>query len=234
MPITGIIVSAGIAFGEALHLHHPKCCLDYRPIPKAQLGKELGQLAKALTLLQAQLCSSQAALAASCDNYQLIEADLLLLQDEELQAQIKAAITDLQLSAGVAVERIFTEHANALIALEDPYLANRAEDVLCLGERLIGAINGSLQAVAPLCRPTVLLAHDLTPAEFALLPKAFISGIVLKNGGLTCHTAILAKAAGIPALLQCDFDSAAIANGTPLALDAIAGELIINPTPVKL
>lgn len=234
MAITGIIVSAGIAFGEALHLNHPPRHLDYRPIPKTQLDQEQRQLATALQQLQAQLICSQASLAETSDNYQLIEADLLLLQDEELIAQIVDAINQLQLCAAVAVERIFTEHANALLALDDPYLAHRAEDVHCLGQRLIGAINGTLpQGVEQLCRPTLLLAEDLTPAEFALLPKAFITGIVLKSGGLTSHTAILAKAAGIPALLHCDFESAAIANGTPLALDAIAGELIIKPTSAK-
>ncbi|MGL4900642.1 MAG: phosphoenolpyruvate-utilizing N-terminal domain-containing protein [Shewanella sp.] len=86
MAITGIIVSAGIAFGEALHLNHPPRHLDYRPIPKTLLDQEQRQLATALQQLQAQLICSQASLADTSDNYQLIEADLLLLQDEELIA----------------------------------------------------------------------------------------------------------------------------------------------------
>lgn len=71
----------------------------------------------------------------------------------------------------------------------------------------------------------------MTPAEFALLPRENLCGIVLKTGGLTSHTAILARAAGIPAILSCQFDADSIPNGTPLVLDALAGELCVNPNP---
>lgn len=232
MSITGIIVSSGIAFGQALHLNYTKNYLDYRPIPLARIPQQQAKFFKALQELQQQLSHSQAKLSAECENYQPIEADLLLLQDEELIEQVKDAIRTLQLSASVAVERIFAHQANELASLDDPYLANRAQDVRSLGQRLVSAIHGHLdQGLEKLHSPTILLAQDLTPAEFALLPKEHISGIVLKTGGLTSHTAILAKAAGIPAILSCQFDAECIPNGTPLILDALNGELWVKPTP---
>lgn len=232
MSISGIIVSSGIAFGRAHHLTHVTHHLDYRPIALNQISQHQAKFDKALRQLQQQLHASQNLLERTCDNFQLIDADLLLLEDEELALQIKEAIGTLQLSASVAIERIFAHHANALEALEDPYLANRAQDVRCLGQRLMGAINGptSTQSLV-FAEPTIVLAHDLTPAEFALLPRENLSGIVLNTGGLTSHTAILARAAGIPALLSCPFDRAVITDGTPLVLDALAGQLWINPTP---
>lgn len=232
MSITGIIVSAGIAFGEAHHLIHTKQHLDYRPIPLAKIPQQQGKFAKALRELQDQLTHSQATLSNDSDNYQLIEADLLLLQDDELIEQVNDAIRTLQLSASVAVERIFAHQANELDSLDDPYLANRAQDVRCLGQRVVAAINGHLnQGLQRLDKPSILLAQDLTPAEFALLPRDNLCGIVLKTGGLTSHTAILARAAGIPAILSCQFDADSIPNGTPLVLDALSGELWINPNP---
>ncbi|EGM70047.1 phosphoenolpyruvate--protein phosphotransferase [Shewanella sp. HN-41] len=232
MSITGIIVSSGIAFGQALHLNHTENHLDYRPIPLSRIPQQQSKFVKALQALQQQLSHSQAKLESECENFQLIEADLLLLQDEELLDQVKEAIRTLQLSASVAVERIFAHQANELESLDDPYLANRAQDVRCLGQRLVAAINGRLdQGLEKLTTPTILLAQDLTPAEFALLPKEHISGIVLKTGGLTSHTAILARAAGIPAILSCQFDAEFIPNGTPLVLDALNGELCVNPNP---
>ncbi|QYJ80351.1 phosphoenolpyruvate--protein phosphotransferase [Shewanella acanthi] len=230
MSITGIIVSSGIAFGKALHLNHSETHLDYRPIALSRIPEQQRQFDKALQNLQQQLSLSQANLAPESENYQLIEADLLLLEDEDLSEQIKDAIGTLQLSASVAVERIFAHQANELEALDDPYLANRAQDVRCLGHRLVSAIQGHLQqSLENLNEPTILLAQDLTPAEFALLPKEQISGIVLKTGGLTSHTAILARSAGIPALLSCQFDAQIIPNGTPLVLDALTGQLHIDP-----
>ncbi|MFV0595283.1 phosphoenolpyruvate--protein phosphotransferase [Shewanella sp.] len=232
MSITGIIVSSGIAFGQALHLIHAEHHLDYRPIPLSRLPQQQSKFVKALQALQQQLSHSQTKLDPQSENYQLIEADLLLLEDEELIAQVKEAIRTLQLSASVAVERVFAHQANELESLDDPYLANRAQDVRCLGQRLVSAINGRLdQGLSQLTEPTILLAQDLTPAEFALLPKEQISGIVLKTGGLTSHTAILARAAGIPAILSCQFDAEFIPNGTPLVLDALSGELFVNPAP---
>ncbi|QYK07428.1 phosphoenolpyruvate--protein phosphotransferase [Shewanella mangrovisoli] len=232
MSITGIIVSSGIAFGQALHLTQAEHHLDYRPIPLSRIPQQQSKFVKALQALQQQLSHSQTKLDPQSENYQLIEADLLLLEDEELIDQVKEAIRTLQLSASVAVERIFAHQANELESLDDPYLANRAQDVRCLGQRLVTAINGRLdQGLAQLTEPTILLAQDLTPAEFALLPKEQISGIVLKTGGLTSHTAILARAAGIPAILSCQFDAEFIPNGTPLVLDALSGELFVNPAP---
>ncbi|MEL4340609.1 phosphoenolpyruvate--protein phosphotransferase [Shewanella xiamenensis] len=232
MSITGIIVSSGIAFGKALHLNHCENHLDYRPIPLSRIPQQQSKFLKALQTLKQQLSLSQTKLDPDSENYQLIEADLLLLDDEELIEQVKEAIRTLQLSASVAVERIFAHQANELESLDDPYLANRAQDVRCLGQRIVTAINGRLdQGLTHLSEPTILLAQDLTPAEFALLPKEHISGIVLKTGGLTSHTAILARAAGIPAILSCQFDAELIPNGTPLVLDAISGALYVNPEP---
>jgi len=225
-------VSSGIAFGQALHLIHTEHHLDYRPIPLSKIPQQQGKFAKALQELQAQLTHSQAALDSDSEIYQLIEADLLLLEDDELIEQVNDAIRTLQLSASVAVERIFAHQANELQSLDDPYLANRAQDVRCLGQRVVAAINGHLnQGLDKLDKPTILLAQDLTPAEFALLPRENLCGIVLKTGGLTSHTAILARAAGIPAILSCQFDADSIPNGTPLVLDALNGELCVNPNP---
>lgn len=232
MSITGIIVSSGIAFGKALQLNHSENHLDYRPIPRAKIPQQQTRFLKALQVLKQQLSLSQAKLRPESENYQLIDADLLLLDDDELIAQVKDAIGTLQLSASVAVERIFAHQANELESLEDPYLANRAQDVRCLGQRIVSAINGRLgQGLMQLSEATILLAQDLTPAEFALLPKEHLSAIVLKTGGLTSHTAILARAAGIPAIFSCQFDTQLIPNGTPLVLDALTGELYVNPEP---
>ncbi|MGL4712254.1 MAG: phosphoenolpyruvate--protein phosphotransferase [Shewanella sp.] len=232
MPILGITVSSGIAFGQTLHLTHIEHRLDYRPIPLSNIPQQQGLVAKALQQLQTQLTHSQAALDSASENYQLIEADLLLLKDDELIEQVNDAIGTLQLSASVAVERIFAHQADELQSLDDPYLANRALDVRCLGKRVVAAIHGHLnQGLEKLDKPTILLAEDLTPAEFALLPRKNLCGIVLKTGGLTSHTAILARSAGIPALLNCQFNVDAIPNGTPLVLDALNGELYVNPDP---
>lgn len=229
MSTSGIVVSSGIAFGQSRILHQHSAELDYQLLPLSEVKAEQIKLSHAIEQVLQLLQSGLHRLEADCDNYQLIEADILLLEDEELTHQLLTSIGEQQFTASVAVQRVFAQQANQMLAMEDPYLANRAEDVLCLGNRLIAAINGSIEHdLENLTYPTILLATDLTPAEFATLPLDKINGIVLKTGGLTSHTAILARSAGIPALLSCDFDEA-LTNNQQIALDALSGYLHINP-----
>ncbi|MGS0681994.1 phosphoenolpyruvate--protein phosphotransferase [Shewanella sp. 125m-7] len=232
MSITGIAVSSGIAFGQALHLnlHHEK--IDYRLIPKAQIAIELQKLRHAFALQRLYLNQSLEKLQPDSSHFELIEADLLILDDEDLLAQIEHTISRLQISAAAAIERVFEQQASELALLDDPYLANRALDVSCLGRRLIARLNGAQHLdLSQLTQDTIVFSQDLTPAEFAMLPLEHITGIVLNTGGITSHTAILTRSAGLPALLSCQYDHTQIKNGTQVVLNAIEGELIIEPDP---
>ncbi|MDO6619269.1 phosphoenolpyruvate--protein phosphotransferase [Shewanella sp. 6_MG-2023] len=231
MAVSGIVVSPGIAFGKAIHinLHHSK--VDYRLLPVAQIPQECEKATKAIIFLSQYLTDCQQHLAVDSEHFSLIDADIMLLQDDDLALELKKYITRFRFSAEVSIERVFAQHADELAQLDDPYMANRSNDVICLGKRLMAAVNGTLLwDVSKLTENTILLAEDLTPAEFATIPLNKIKGIVLKTGGLTSHTAILAKAAGIPALLSCQFDNFNINDGSPLIIDGISGELHINPT----
>ncbi|WP_076411260.1 phosphoenolpyruvate--protein phosphotransferase [Shewanella sp. UCD-KL12] len=234
MPISGIVVSSGVAFGQSKIVQPHKAELDYRVLPTSQINIELDKLKQAIFEFVQLLSNSLEKLEAESENYQLIEADILLLDDDELKDQLNSAISEQRFTAAVAVERIFTQQADQLKAMEDPYLAHRADDVLCLSTRLISAIFGNIKHdLQQLSAPTILFASDLTPAEFANLPLDKISGIVLKTGGLTSHTAILARSVGIPALLSCDFDALVpktLKDNQVIALDALSGEVHINPS----
>ncbi len=235
MRLAGIAVSSGIAFGEAVVYNPFDNSMDYRLLPLAKIPQELNKLTQALQRLCQQLQTSLDKLTEDSDNFQLVEADLLLLEDAELIQQIRESISGLQFSATAAVERVFAHQASELEALEDPYLANRAQDVRCLGRRLISSINGAdADGLDKLKHDSILLAQDLTPAEFALLPLEHIKGIILKTGGLTSHTAILARAAGIPALLSCNYQTGNINAGDPLILDANQGALFVRPEQTEV
>ncbi|MCL1125477.1 phosphoenolpyruvate--protein phosphotransferase [Shewanella surugensis] len=230
MPLSGIVVSPGIAFGNALHLHlHPEK-RDYHLLPLNQIEKEKQTLIQVIDHKKNQLLQHLQRLPASSHNYQLIEADLLLLDDDELIQNICAEIERFQLCAAVAIERIFSYQAAEINALDDHYLTNRSQDILSLASRLIDQINGAHNVeLSKIDEPTILLASDITPAEFSMLPLKYITALVLKTGGITSHTAILARSAGIPALFDCPFDQESITNHQVLALDALAGKLYVAP-----
>ncbi|WP_298774372.1 phosphoenolpyruvate--protein phosphotransferase [uncultured Shewanella sp.] len=230
MPLSGIVVSPGIAFGEALHLHlHPERH-DYHLLPLDKVEQEKANLISIINDKKNQLIQHLNRLSSQSENYKLIEADLLLLDDEELIHSICSEIERFQLCAAVAVERIFSYQAAEMNALDNHYLANRSQDILSLARRLIDQINGAHSIeLSKIDRPTILLASDITPAEFSMLPLKYITALVLKTGGITSHTAILARNAGIPALFDCPFEQANITNQQPLALDALTGKLYTAP-----
>ncbi|UAL42040.1 phosphoenolpyruvate--protein phosphotransferase [Shewanella inventionis] len=233
MSFNGIVVSAGIAFGKALTITTHMPPLDFKLLSSAQIKQQQQQLTHAIELLIKHLQHCQHHLCPECENFQLIDADIMLLEDEELQQQLHQHIAQFNVSAAVAIDRIFNQQAAELAALDDPYLANRSGDILCLAKRLISAIHGHLKwDLSTLTEDTILLADDLTPAEFAILPLKHITGIVLESGGLTSHTAILARAAGIPALLNYPFSklSVKIKDGEQLVLDGMTGDLHIAPS----
>ncbi|QYJ95586.1 phosphoenolpyruvate--protein phosphotransferase [Shewanella spartinae] len=235
MTMRGIAVSAGIAFGQAKVLRTYESKLDYHLLPPSQLAREQQRLNRALKTLikQSQACAAK--LDPDSDNYQLIEADLLLLEDEELLAELSDTIGKRQFSAALAVEHSFAKQAQAMQEADSPYLARRAEDVLSLGQRLIRTLlTGHCDNLSRLPENAIVLAKDITPAEFATLPLERVSALVLQTGGVTSHTAILARSAGIPTLMSCPWQTLEVTDGMVLAVDAINGELYVEPDETQI
>ena len=235
MTIRGIAVAAGIAFGQAKVLRSYESKLDYHLLPPAQLAREQQRLNRALKTLikQSQACAAK--LDPDSDNYQLIEADLLLLEDEELLAELSDTIGKRQFSAALAVEHSFAKQAQAMQEADSPYLARRAEDVLSLGQRLIRTLlTGHCDNLSRLPENAIVLAKDITPAEFATLPLERVRALVLQTGGVTSHTAILARSAGIPTLMSCPWHTLEVSDGMTLAVDAINGELYVEPDAAQV
>ncbi|WP_110457933.1 phosphoenolpyruvate--protein phosphotransferase [Shewanella algidipiscicola] len=230
MRIKGIAVAGGIAFGQAIVVTPYHSQLDYHLIPPAQLGIEQARLDKALASLIQQIKHSAQHLDPNSEHYQLIEADLLLLEDADLQAELRAAITEQQFSAALAVEHTFAKQAQALQAMDSPYLASRSDDILALGQRVITTLlTGKCSTLTELPRNSIVIAKDITPAEFALLPLENLAGLVLQTGGITSHSAILARSFDIPTLVGCECNLNDIVDGTPVAIDTLNGLLFIDP-----
>jgi phosphocarrier protein FPr len=167
----------------------------------------------------------------------IFDAHLLLLDDPELLEDAGAAIT-----AGASAPRAWSDAAERAAAafdlLPDPYLAARAADVRAVGDQVLRALVGGSgdtgddgvddSGAGP---PPVLVAADLTPAQAAALDPARVAGVVLAGGSPTAHSAILLRARGVPAVLGAGPAVLQVADGTLIALDGAAGELVVDPAP---
>ena len=156
MRLAGIAVSSGIAFGEAVVYNPFDNSMDYRLLPLAKIPQELNKLTQALQRLCQQLQTSLDKLTEDSDNFQLVEADLLLLEDAELIQQIRESIGGLQFSATAAVERSLpTRPVN---------LKRWKTLILQTGPRTYAASADDLSAVSTVPMPMAWINSNMTPS----------------------------------------------------------------------
>ncbi len=156
------------------------------------------------------------------DEAAIFDAQALLVADPALAA----AVTSRASGASVpeAICAAIDELAAPLEALPDPYLRGRASDIRAVGAALLG------EERSPDLPPgAILVARDLTPAETVNLPLSSVAGLVTVLGSATGHTAILARALGIPAVVGLGEEALTAPDGTPAILDGQAGLLILDP-----
>jgi phosphoenolpyruvate-protein phosphotransferase len=114
-------------------------------------------------------------------------------------------------------------------ALEDPYLRARAADLRSVGRQVEAHVLGRPMPAPRLSAPGILVARDLTPADTAGLDPETVRGIVTAHGGPTSHAAVLARSLGIPAVVGVGEALDGVVDGTPLAVEADAGLVHVDP-----
>ncbi len=160
----------------------------------------------------------------------IFQAHALFLQDPELIGKRgqERIFTDL-VNAEAAWEQEIAATAAGFRALDNQYMQARAADVEDVGRRVLqkyGVLNcQSLE----LDRPSILVAADLSPSDTAQLDPALVLGICLELGGATSHSAILARALGIPAVVGLGSSLWAVGAGDMIAVDGETGELWLRP-----
>lgn len=161
----------------------------------------------------------------------IFEAQALMVEDPALTEGVAQRVRDEGQPLEQALSATVAEMRAALEALDDPYFRERAADMDALGQAILAALHGTGSALRNLPPGAIIVAPDLTPAETAELRPDSVGGFATAYGGPTGHTAILARAFGIPAVVGLGDAALAIADGTELLLDGDAALLIAEPTP---
>jgi phosphotransferase system enzyme I (PtsI) len=160
----------------------------------------------------------------------VLEAQAMMARDPELLVSAKAIITEDRASAARAVVEAGEEYAEALGGSDSEYMAARAEDIrdVCarIARRLVGAAESTLHQVD---EPVVIAATELPPADVAELDPETIVGIVTERGSRTSHTAIVARALRIPAVVGVDDLFEAVADDARLAVEGDEGRVYVDP-----
>ena len=166
----------------------------------------------------------------------ILEAYILMVEDETLREDVERRVRiDLQ-CAEWALDAAVQEMAEQLGAARDPYLAERSHDFQFIGDRILRALSGKQRALSipEMDMPSVIVAHDLSPAETAGLSRERVKGLVTEVGTRTSHTAILARALEIPAVVGVRDILARVGNGDVIIVDGLRGRVTVAPTAAMI
>lgn len=235
--ISGIPASPGIAFGKALLLSEEEVVINKHPIKSSEVDSEIKRFLDAREKSSAQLADIKAMAGATFgeEKEAIFEGHIMLLEDEELEEDIKAFIKDNLASADHAVNSVIEQNAEMLANLDDPYLRERATDFRDIGSRLVKNILGiDIISLSSIKDEVILVAKDLTPSETAQINLDKVLGFVTDLGGRTSHSSIMARSLEIPAIVGTNEITSRIKNGDIIVLDAVHNEVLINPSEEKL
>ena len=158
----------------------------------------------------------------------ILEAQALMLDDPALLDGASALIRQGR-PAVAAVEQVMAPFAEMLRASEDPVFQARAADVEDVVEQLRRALHGISDMPPPPEKPSIVVARDLAPSQTAGLDRTLVVGFATEQGTATAHTAILARALGLPAVVGVGGLLETVSDGQPLLLDGDGGVIVVDP-----
>ncbi|MGL4353648.1 MAG: phosphoenolpyruvate-protein phosphotransferase PtsI [Aeromonas popoffii] len=235
--ISGILASPGIAFGKALLLKEDEIVINQGKISADQIDAEINRFLEARTksAVQLEAIKTMAGRTFGEEKEAIFEGHIMLLEDEELEGDIRSFIKDNKATADKAVYEVIEQYAKMMADLDDPYLRERATDFRDIGTRLVKNVLGiAVVNLSTIDEEVILVAKDLTPSETAQINLKYVLGFVTDIGGRTSHTSIMARSLELPAIVGTNDITERVKNGDMLVLDAINNQIIINPTAEQL
>jgi phosphoenolpyruvate-protein phosphotransferase (PTS system enzyme I) len=233
--LPGLGVSPGIAIGPAHIAEGGDIQVRESHIPETEVELERGRFAEAVAVSQRQLRKLKAKASglpesAAEEVGYLLDAHLAMLSNSRLVRGVDHRITRARINAERAVQLEIDEIAESFAAMRDAYLAARIEDIRVVGTRLIrNLIKKPYVAYSAMTEGAVILGDELTPADTALMDPQRVAGFATVFGGAESHTAIVARALGLPAVLAVpDLLDHARAEDT-VVIDGSEGTVIIDP-----
>jgi phosphotransferase system enzyme I (PtsI) len=190
------------------------------------------RLDKAISAAAAEIAHHRETVSAELgEKYGAIfEAHLQMLQDSRLRSELEEMIRQRHYSPEYAVSRILRRYAQVFQRLEASYLAERANDIFDIEKRLLRHLLGRRrEGISNLASPVLVLAHNLTPSETANLDRRFVRGFVTEIGGPGSHTAIVAEALEIPAVVGTGPFLTEVSGGELAIIDGDKGLVILQP-----
>ena len=250
--VHGQAVSRGVAIGRAVIVTSSRVDVAHYFIQPEQTAREIERLCQARQVVVQDIERTQvqvqamSAGSAPPELMALLDVHLMLLQDEQLDQNVRQWIEERHYNAEWALTAQLEVVARQFEEMDDPYLRERKADVEQVVERMLRVLQGDDSPVIPPVLdsegkavahredPLVLVAHDLSPADMLQFKQSVFAGFVTDVGGKTSHTAIVARSMDIPAVVGARTASQWIHQDDWVIIDGDAGVVVVNPSPAIL
>jgi len=231
----GVGVSGGIAIGHAHLASHAALEVAHHILPRNKVSNEISRLGVAFTTVREELETLHASVIsgpASAEFGAFLDLHRMILDDPTLSSAAKTYISQNQCNAEWAI----TQQTDVLLAqfeqIEDAYLRERKTDVIQVVERVLKALLGHPGYVPPPVKragDSILVAHDLSPADVIQYKQHRFTAFLTDLGGSTSHTAIVARSLNIPSIVALHHARQLIHDNDLLIVDGNQGAVIVNP-----
>ena len=236
--LRGIPVSKGVSRSRVVVLDRTRIDPAKWGILESDPAGEEDRLQASLVQTRRQILAVQERLreALGAKDAQIFDAHLLVLEDPMLIEQTTRLIREDLVTAEFAFHEASEKYAKVLGKVDDSYLSERAADIRDVAQRVLANLMGQAlcTGLADLTEPCVVVAHDLTPSDTAMMDPAMVLGFATEVGSRTSHTAILARSLRIPAVLGLGEAISELHTGESVLLDGFNGFVVIDPSEQTL
>lgn len=229
--LKGVPVSSGIIIGKAHLVDRAKVKVPLRKIDDSSIPYEMERFKGAVEKAKEHLSALKNRLPDRLKEHAFIlDSHMMILNDSMLYDATLKRIEEDRINAEWALKESFEEIKVLFSQIEDSYISERINDVENVVQRILRNLTGySHDDLSEIDEKSIIVAHDLSPGDTAGLNPRKIMGFVTNGGGGTSHTAILARALELPAVMGLSTITSQVEDGTVLVVDGDTGKVIVNP-----
>ena len=230
--LRGIAVYPDIVIGKAHLIDRSSVKILYQCFINGEdLNREVKRFKEAVQAVENQFVSLKRNMPDKLkDQRFILDSHLMILKDGMLYDSTIRAILEERINAEWALKKSLEEIREVFQEIDDDYISNRISDVENVTERLLRTLSGdTCQGLGEITQRVIIVAHDLSPADTTELNTARVMGFITDVGGKTSHTAIMAQAFEIPAVVGLETATSMVKDGDLLIVDGSSGVVVINP-----
>ncbi len=228
---SGIGASNGLVLGKALVFPSSSLSEGLSYCEASEVEDELVRFDDALqtTKLELEELRSQLHGHLGEGHARILDAQLLLLEDEEVLGVTRGFVRDRLMTAGSAFARAIGEALVPLHLSGESLFRERIEDFRDVEQRVLRTLKGGRAETPELVEPVIIVANQLSPSQTAELEPSLIQGFCIDEGGPSSHTAIIARSLGVPCVVGLGSMSRQVKSGEDLMVDGMSGQIVVGP-----